>query len=77
MNLKENEQDTLAKFMGHDIRVHREYYRLPDKVLEVARLSKLFLCMDKGTLHQNTGRTLEDIKIPEGSKYKNFNNNNL
>ena len=30
MNLKENEFDVLANFLGHDIRTHREYYRLPD-----------------------------------------------
>ena len=30
--LKENELDLLAGYMGHDIRVHRQYYRLPDTV---------------------------------------------
>lgn len=27
LNLTNNEMDILATFMGHDIRVHREYYR--------------------------------------------------
>lgn len=31
MSLKENKQDQLAKFMGHDIRVLREYHRLTEK----------------------------------------------
>ena len=30
LNLNENELDVLARFMGHDIKVHRKYYRLPD-----------------------------------------------
>ncbi|ESO91856.1 hypothetical protein LOTGIDRAFT_163215 [Lottia gigantea] len=29
LSLKENEMDALAGFLGHDIRVHREFYRLP------------------------------------------------
>ena len=29
LNLKENELDLLAKFMGNDIRIHREFYCLP------------------------------------------------
>lgn len=71
LNLKENELDILAKFMGHDIRIHREYYRLPDKVLQVTKLAKLFFCLDEGTLHQNSGKSLEEIKISKGiSKYK-------
>ena len=29
VSLKDNELDVLAGYMGHDIRIHREYYRLP------------------------------------------------
>ena len=29
LNLKET--DMLAKFLGHDIHIHREYYRLPEQ----------------------------------------------
>lgn len=28
LNLQENEADQLANFLGHDIHVHRHYYRL-------------------------------------------------
>ncbi|KAL1246784.1 hypothetical protein QQF64_034846 [Cirrhinus molitorella] len=33
INLKDNELDQLADFLGHDIRVHREYYRLPPSTI--------------------------------------------
>lgn len=36
MNLKDNELDQLAKFMEHDIRVHREYYWLTENTLQLA-----------------------------------------
>ena len=30
MSLPENDLDILANYLGHDVRIHREYYRLPD-----------------------------------------------
>jgi len=36
MNLKKNELDMLASFMGHDLFVHRNYYRLSQDSLETA-----------------------------------------
>ncbi|KAK1877482.1 UvrABC system protein B [Dissostichus eleginoides] len=43
LNLKENEADQLADFLGHDIRVHRQYYRLPQGTLQLAKMSKIHL----------------------------------
>ncbi|KAH3780340.1 hypothetical protein DPMN_158153 [Dreissena polymorpha] len=39
LNLKDNELNVLATFLGHDIRVHREYYRLPENTIQVNKLS--------------------------------------
>ena len=39
LNLKENELDVLAQFLGHDIRVHREFYRLPEDTIQVCLLN--------------------------------------
>ena len=50
MNLKENEQDILASFMGHDLRVHRECYRLPERTLQLAKVSKVLLQLQQGNL---------------------------
>lgn len=36
LNLNENNQDLVATFQGHDILVHREYYRLPESTLQIA-----------------------------------------
>ena len=44
----ENELEIMARYMGHDIRVHREYYRLPEET-QVAKLAlKLHIAMDEG-----------------------------
>ncbi|GFS10388.1 hypothetical protein ElyMa_001322100 [Elysia marginata] len=57
INLEENEMDILASHIGHDIRVHREYYmyRLPQDVLETAMVGKLLVMMERGALHEATG----------------------
>ncbi|XP_060596084.1 neprilysin-like, partial [Ruditapes philippinarum] len=38
LNLKENELDVLAGFLGHDVRIHREFYRLPEDTTQVGAL---------------------------------------
>lgn len=63
LNLKNNELDQLANFLGHDIRVHRDFYRLPEATIEVAKISKLLLAMEKGTLGEFQGKSLDEIEI--------------
>ncbi|PIK58106.1 hypothetical protein BSL78_04962 [Apostichopus japonicus] len=66
MALKENELDVLANFLGHDVRIHREFYRLPDPAIQVAKVSKLLVALegnsgDPGTLLQ--GRNLDELEL--------------
>ena len=63
LNLKNHELDQVADFLGHDIRVHREYYRLPEATTQLAKISKLLLAMEKGSLTHLQGKTLEEIEI--------------
>lgn len=43
LSYKDNELDMLAQFMCHDTRIHRQFYRIPEDTLQLAKLSKLFL----------------------------------
>jgi len=63
LNLKENELDLLAQYMGHDISVHRNFYRLPDDTMQSAILSKIFLSMEDGSLTTQRGTTLEQLLV--------------
>ena len=63
MNLQENELDVLAGFLGHDLKTHREYYRLPESTLQVAKVSKLLLKMEKGELGDLAGKGFDDIEV--------------
>lgn len=73
LNLKNNELDQVADFLGHDIRVHRDFYRLPVPTTQLAKISKLLLTMEKGQLSNIQGRSLDDIEI-EGLYKKIFTN---
>ena len=43
------------------MRVHRQYYRLQDDVLQTSKLAKVFLLMDNGNLPQQKGKTMDEI----------------
>ncbi|XP_057187527.1 uncharacterized protein LOC130552880 isoform X2 [Triplophysa rosa] len=65
LSLKDNELDQLASFLSLDIRLHRDDYRLPDATLEIAKISKLLLAMEKGTLATFQGKSLDEIEIED------------
>ncbi|XP_069387984.1 uncharacterized protein [Paralichthys olivaceus] len=55
--------DQLANFLGHDIRIHRKFYRLPDKTLQLAKISKILLALENGRLAEFHGKNLDEITI--------------
>lgn len=63
LNLKDNEMDDLADFLGHDIRVHRQYYRLSEGTLQLAKISKVLMALERGQLSQFKGMNLDQINI--------------
>ena len=68
INLEENELEMLARFLGHDIKVHREFYRLPEDCLQTAKCGKLLLLMDQGNVGDFSGKSLKDIEINMSGK---------
>ncbi|KAJ8049917.1 hypothetical protein HOLleu_02882 [Holothuria leucospilota] len=52
--------------MGHDISVHRQYYRLPQEVLLLAKVSKHLLASEAGKLHLYQGKSFDEINIDPG-----------
>lgn len=69
LSLKENELDMLASFMGHDVRIHREFYRLPESTLQLAKVSKVLIMMEKGQISRFHGKSIDEIDIALESKY--------
>ena len=67
LNLSNTELDQLADFLGHDVRVHRDYYRLPEGTLQLAKISKILMALETGRLGEFSGKNLDEIDIdPNG-----------
>ncbi|CAH1980411.1 unnamed protein product [Acanthoscelides obtectus] len=62
-DLTETESDWLARHLGHDIRVHREFYRLHESTVELTKVSKLLMAVDEGKVSTFAGKSLADIDI--------------
>lgn len=63
LDLDGNELEWLAGHMGHDVNVHKHFYRLQDQTLELAKVSKLLLAIDEGKAGNLMGKRLDDIQL--------------
>lgn len=63
LNLKDNELDVLANFLGHDVRIHRDFYRLPEDSVQVAKVSKILVASEQGTLSNYQGKSLDEMEV--------------
>ena len=64
LNVKDSELDSLAQYMGHDIRVHREeFYMLPNDVMDTSKLAKLFLLMESGQIASQKRKSLDELLV--------------
>ena len=60
LQLSETEMDVVARFMGHDIRVHRHVYCMPERTTyAAAKISNILFAADQG-IGEHTGRTLSE-----------------
>ena len=62
LNVKRHKLDQLAKFMGHDIRVHKQFYRLPVDVVETARVVRVLMAFRNG--FTSPDESIIDSKLP-------------
>ncbi|XP_055017813.1 uncharacterized protein LOC129411297 isoform X2 [Boleophthalmus pectinirostris] len=63
LDLDNQELEQVARFMGHDIRVHCDYYRQTDKTFQVAKIGKLLFAMEHGaeSLKGKSLKTLDTV----------------
>ncbi|XP_043212654.1 uncharacterized protein LOC122376774 [Amphibalanus amphitrite] len=64
LNLKDNELDLLAGFLGHDVRVHRSVYRMPEATTQLALVSKLLMASEQG-MGAWRGKSLGEIQFED------------
>ena len=63
VDLNSAELDWLARHLGHDIAVHRDFYRLQDHNIELSKVSRLLLAVDEGNASKWAGKRLDDIDL--------------
>ncbi|EDO29593.1 predicted protein [Nematostella vectensis] len=61
--LTQTDMDWLARHLGHDVHVHREFYRLHESTAELAKVSKLLIAVDEGRISHLKGKSLEEISL--------------
>lgn len=74
INLTENETDWLARHLGHDIRVHRDFYRLHESAVELTKVSRLLMAVDSGQVNKFAGKKLDEIEL-SGKYSSSFSQN--
>ena len=62
-DLDETQLRWLADHLGHNLDVHREFYRLRDSTIELSKVSRVLLAMDEGKGKDFSGKKLSDIKV--------------
>lgn len=62
VSLSEVELETLWNHMGHNIAIHRGFYRLPSAALEVAKISQLLMASEEGNVHKLAGKPFLEIR---------------
>ncbi|MED6284205.1 hypothetical protein CHARACLAT_016922, partial [Characodon lateralis] len=68
LNLENDELEHLSELLGHEIQTNREYYRSPEAAVELAKISKLLLAKEKGSLERFKGNSLEEVEIEDELK---------
>jgi hypothetical protein len=69
LNLNEAGQEVLARFMGHDIRVHRVFYQLPENTVQLAKVTKILHAINGGNSSDYNGKDLKDVVLDENGKH--------
>lgn len=63
VDMNETEMGWLAKHLGHDLQIHKDFYRMQDSTLEMAVVGNLLMAIDEGRAHNFKGRNLRDITL--------------
>ena len=46
----------LDDHLGHDITIHKEYYRMKESTVELAKVSRILLAIDEGKADKFSGK---------------------
>lgn len=61
LDLNPQEMEWVATHLGHTLNVERTYYRVMSSTLEKAKIAKLLMLSDSGSLDKYHGKKLDEI----------------
>ena len=64
-DLNHGELEWLSNHMGHDLNIHKDFYRLHDSTIEIAKVSRLLMAIDTGNASQFVGKQLTEISLDD------------
>ena len=62
-DLSENNLRWLAEHLGHNLDVHREYYRLRESTVELTKVSRFLMTINEGKASEMVGKNLAEISV--------------
>ena len=65
VSLSDVELKQLATFMGHDLTVHMDYYRLPVDILQITKVEKLLIASEQNTIKHGKPVCIDSINIDD------------
>ncbi|CAB3990271.1 Hypothetical predicted protein [Paramuricea clavata] len=65
VDMNESEMGWLANHMGHNIHVHKEFYRLPQTTIEMAIVGNLLMAVDEGRAHLFKGKNPRQLHLSD------------
>ncbi|KAI4468095.1 hypothetical protein MML48_2g00016496 [Holotrichia oblita] len=77
LNLSKDETKQFSDFMGHTLKTQEEFYELPVDIFQPAKVSKLLLMMEKGSIPaEYKGKSLAEINFDNNLEYAEENDIN-
>ncbi|VEN35544.1 unnamed protein product, partial [Callosobruchus maculatus] len=65
LKMGSSELEQLATFMGHSTKTHEEWYRLPADIYQTAKVSKILVMSQKGSIEQFKGKRKDELEIDD------------
>lgn len=63
LKMESGDLEQLATFMGHNIKTHTEWYRLPNDVYQTAKVSKILLLAQNNSIDKYRGQKLDELEV--------------
>jgi hypothetical protein len=61
LDLPDYQKEWVARFLGHTLKVHAEFYRLDPVVVNLAKMSKIMLLVDQGKVREAEGLDINKL----------------